>query len=75
LLAAPAHYRYQFLVHYRSSSGQSQNNQGGTFALAANQDMVLSSVQLERGSPSHCSAQLLIFDGSGHLVAQDFTSF
>ena len=75
LLAVPANYRYQLLVHYRSSGGQSQNSQGGAFALAANQNAVLSSVRLKPGSPAHCSAQLLIFDGTGHLVAQDSTSF
>lgn len=75
LLAAPACYRYQLLVHHRSSSGQSQNNQGGAFALAANQDLALSSVQLKPSLPDHCSAQLLIFDSIGHLVAQDSTSF
>lgn len=75
LLAAPAHYRYQLLVHHQSSSGQSQNSQGGAFALAARQDAVLSRVQLSAGQPDQCSARLLIFDGLGHLVAQDSTSF
>ena len=47
----------------------------GAFALAARQDAVLSRVQLSAGQPDQCSARLLIFDGLGHLVAQDSTSF
>ena len=75
LLPAPAHYRYQLLVRHQGRGGQSQNSQGGAFALAANQDAVLSRVQVGAGLPDHCSAQLLIFDHLGHLVAQDSASF
>lgn len=74
-MTTSARYRYQLVVKHRSSIGQSQNSQGGTFDLAGSQDIVLSSVRLSAGPNDSLVAQLLIFDELGHVIAQDSTQF
>lgn len=75
LAAVPARYRYQLLVKRAGSSGLSQNRQGGDFALAPNQDAVLSRVRLTPGPNDTGTVYLLVFDATGHVVTQDSTRF
>ena len=70
-LAAPARYRYQLVVVRQSRNGRSQNSQGGEFALLPNQDLVLSTVQLNALAHDDYAAQLVIFDLNGHALARD----
>jgi hypothetical protein len=74
LLDQPAHYRYQLAVWRRGTSGQSHNAQGGEFALGGQQEATLSTVQLNVAATDSYQAKLLVFDASGHVVAQDSAS-
>jgi hypothetical protein len=74
LLDAPARYRYQLLVRRRGAGGQSQNTQGGEFALPARQAATLSTVRLQVTPADSYQARLTIFDAAGRLVAQDSVS-
>lgn len=74
LLDEPAHYRYQLLVRRRGAGGQSQNTQGGEFALPARQEATLSMVRLQITPADGYQARLTIFDAAGRPVAQDSAS-
>lgn len=74
LLDAPATYRYRLLVRRHGTGGQSQNSQGGTFALAPRQELTLSKVQLNGLSPDSYKAKLLIYDENNTIIAQDSIS-
>jgi len=74
LLDEPARYHYQLLVRRRGAGGQSQNTQGGEFALPARQAATLSTVRLQVTSADSYQARLTIFDAAGRAVAQDSAS-
>ena len=74
LLDQPARYRYQLVVRRRGAGGQSQNTQGGEFALPAQQEATLSTVRLQVAPTDSYQAQLLVFDAENHIVAQDSAS-
>ena len=75
LTAAPARYRYQLLTKHHSRNGYSQTSQGGEFALAANQDAVLSRVHLTTAPNTIGATYLLVFDAAGQVVAQESAHF
>ena len=74
LLDQPARYRYQLVVRRRGAGGQSQNTQGGEFALPAQQDATLSTVRLNMTPTDSYQAKLTVFDAEGRAVAQDSAS-
>ncbi|MDB5233966.1 MAG: hypothetical protein JWR44_959 [Hymenobacter sp.] len=74
LVPEPARYRYRLVVVRQSRGGRSQNNQGGEFTLAPQQDAVLSEVRLNAGPQDLYQARLLIFDLNGRVLAQDSAS-
>jgi hypothetical protein len=74
LLDQPAHYRYQLVVWRRGAGGQSHNTQGGEFALGAQQEATLSTVQLNVAATDSYKAKLVVFDANGYAVAQDSVS-
>lgn len=70
----PGRYRYQLQVVRESRSGRSQNSQGGEFELPAQQQALLSRVEINAGPQDHYRAVLTVFALSGAPISQDTSS-
>lgn len=73
-LAQGAQYRYELRTQRTGRAGQSTTTQGGRFELPAGQEVTLSQVSLNAGADAHYHLHLLVYDDSGHTVAQDSAS-
>lgn len=73
-LPQPAQYRYELRTRRTGPAGQSTTSQGGRFELPAGQEVTLSQVSLNAGADAHYRLHLLVYDASGHTVAQDSAS-
>lgn len=73
-LAQVAQYRYELRTQRASSAGRSTTTQSGRFELPARQEVTLSQVSLNAGADTHYHLRLLVYDASGHTVAQDSAS-
>ena len=70
-LAEAATYHYELRALRHSAAGGAHTSQHGSFALPAQQQVVLSQVGLQTGNHRHYHIRLLVFDATGRAVAQD----
>ena len=73
-LPQAAQYRYELRTQRTGPAGQSTTTQGGQFELPPGQEVTLSQVSLNAGADAHYHLHLLVYDATGHAVAQDSAS-
>jgi hypothetical protein len=69
-----AQYRYELHTQRAGRAGQSTTTQGGRFELPPGQEVTLSQINLNAGADAHYRLHLLVYDATGHAVAQDSAS-
>jgi hypothetical protein len=69
-----AEYRYELRTQRTGQAGRSITTQGGRFELPPGQEVTLSQVSINAGADAHYHLLLLVYDATGHAVAQDSAS-